>query len=150
MAQPGTDAQAMEKPVQTLLVPAGGANSGENAKSSAGSPRTPRTSSCSRQSCRPSDFLTFPIVAGSDVRVLSLREAAFLFRVFTIRYRSPVSHFVPRATLSTNIRQTFNLQLGIGLAIEKRLGRASVLGGLDKRGVESAARNREAPRSRQL
>ncbi|CAK7320527.1 hypothetical protein VULLAG_LOCUS22704 [Vulpes lagopus] len=38
MAQPGTDAQAMEKPVQTLLVPAGGANSSENAKSSTGSP----------------------------------------------------------------------------------------------------------------
>nr|XP_035949329.1 uncharacterized protein LOC118536529 [Halichoerus grypus] len=95
-------------------------------------------------------LLTFPIVAGSDVRVLSLREEAFLFPVFTIRYRFPVSHIAPRATLNINTRQTFILQLGIGLAVEKPLRRVSLHSGLDKRGVESAARNREAPRSRQL
>lgn len=37
MAQPGTGAQAMEKPVQTLLVHAGGGISGENTRSSTGS-----------------------------------------------------------------------------------------------------------------
>lgn len=54
-------------------------------------------------------LLTFPIVAGSDVRVVSLREEAFLFPVLTIRYRFPVSHIPPRATLSINTRQTFKL-----------------------------------------
>lgn len=140
----------MEKSVQTLLVHANGGDGGDKPRNSTESPRTQRTSSCSSQSCRLSEFWRFLLLPEVTFGCLSLKEKALLSLLLTIRYRFPVSYFAAVATLSIKTRQTSNLQLGIGLALEKALSRVSLLGGLDERSVESAARNRGAPDSRRL
>lgn len=109
--------------------------------------RTRRASTCSNLSSRLVRVLTFPIVAGSDVWVLSRKEEAFLSPLFTIRCRVPVFHHAARATLRIKTKQTSHMELGIGLAIEKALSSVILLRGLDERGVESAARNRGTLRS---
>ncbi|VFV36076.1 Hypothetical predicted protein [Lynx pardinus] len=56
MAQPGTGARAMEKPVQTSLVHADSGDSSEDIRSSTGFLWTQLASSCSSQSCGLPDF----------------------------------------------------------------------------------------------
>lgn len=80
----------------------------------------------------------------------ALQEEVFLSPRSTIRHRVPVSHFAVRAPLSLRTRQTSNLHLGIGLDVEKTLGRVSLPRPLYERAVESAAGNPGAQGSRQL
>lgn len=127
----------MEKPVQTSLVHPGGGEVGENPRNSTGSLRTQRASSCSPLSGR---VLTFPIVAGSDVRVQRLQKV-FSSPWSTIRHRVSASHFPVRAPLSLKTGQTSSLHLGIWLNVEKPLGRTSLPRALARHSVESAAEN---------
>ena len=144
--QPGTGAQAMEKPVQTSLVDAGGGEVGENPRNRTGSFRTQRASSCSPLSGR---VLMFPIVAGSDVRVQRLQKV-FSSPWSTIRHGVSASHFPVRGPLSLRTGQTSNLHLGIWLNVEKPLGRSSLPRALARHPVESAAENPGTWRNREL
>lgn len=81
MAQPGTDAQAMERPVQTARVHAGEHDCCGSTRNSPSFLKTRSTSACRSRSGGQGKFLTFPIVAGSDVAEGLLKNNGFTFAV---------------------------------------------------------------------
>jgi hypothetical protein len=91
MIQPGTGAWAMEKPFQPLLVHVSEDNGGKSTKKQKQKqkhqpPANSEHLGLLEPELRTLGVLTFPIVAGSDVRELLLKEKHFSVRdlIFTI------------------------------------------------------------------
>lgn len=82
MAQPGTDAQAMGRPVQPARVRAGESTTG--CESTSNRPGASRERTAPQPAgagvADPAKFLTFPIVAGSDVGERALQERGLRLR----------------------------------------------------------------------
>lgn len=81
MAQPGTDAQAMERPVQTARVHAGEHDCCGSTRNGPSLLETRSTSACRSRRGGQGKFLTFPIVAGSDVAEGALKNKGGTFAV---------------------------------------------------------------------
>lgn len=93
MAQPGTGAQAMERPVQSARVRAGEHDGCEGTRSRPRLPRSHSTSACRSPSGGPCKVLTFPIVAGSDVEERLLKGKRFPFSSFRFAKKSLLFRF---------------------------------------------------------